>query len=207
MKKNKKEIEMDFEPKAKVVDGVLILSLPDADSPVVWRMELGKTKASAIEVRAENDNGETVHALIVKTPQSDVYKIGTYTDKTNATRALLALTEAMNNAQGQLRPALPAVISNGQGRHVSQKRGVLGWIFQTLKWVFALVCLLSFLYLASIIGPVVVKGISQNLQLGMPTSEIKTTAQSTQEVPAASTPAPKIKSGAPVSADDFLNSR
>ena len=203
---------MDFEPKAKVVDGVLILSLPDADSPVVWRMELGKTKASAIEVRAENDNGETVHALIVKTPQSDVYKIGTYTDKTNATRALLALTEAMNNAQGQLRPALPAVISNGQVRHMSQKRGVLGWIFQTLKWVFALVCLLSFLYLASIIGPVVIKGISQNLQQGMPTSEIKTTAQSTQEAPAASTPtpkkpAPKIKSGAPVSADDFLNSR
>ena len=77
MKKSKKETEMDFVPKAKVVDGVLILSLPDADSPVVWRMELGKTKASAIEVRAENDNGETVHALIVKTPQSDVYKIGT----------------------------------------------------------------------------------------------------------------------------------
>ena len=202
---------MDFVPKAKVVDGVLILSLPDADSPVVWRMELGKTKASAIEVRAENDNGETVHALIVKTPQSDVYKIGTYTDKTNATRALLALTEAMNNAQGQLRPALPAVISSGDGRNMSQKRGILGWIFQTLKWLFALVCLLSFLYLASIIGPVVLKGIGQNLQQNVTTSQTETEAQnkpqSAQKAPAASAPTPKIKSGAPVSADDFLNSR
>ena len=45
-----------FSASAKVVDGTLILSLPDAISPVVWRMELGHAKSSAIEVR-EQDNG------------------------------------------------------------------------------------------------------------------------------------------------------
>ena len=38
---------------AKIVDGILVLSLPDAIHPVVWQMELGQSKSSALEIREQ----------------------------------------------------------------------------------------------------------------------------------------------------------
>ena len=52
-----KKTNTDFESSAKVVDGNLILSLPDAINPVVWRMELGSVKASAMEVKKDAADG------------------------------------------------------------------------------------------------------------------------------------------------------
>lgn len=90
-----------FSPHAKVVDGILILSLPDAVSPVVWQMEIGQAKSSAMEVRpADNDNE---FSLVLKTPRADVLEIARYQKKEDAVRALMSISSAMEKAQGQFR--------------------------------------------------------------------------------------------------------
>lgn len=88
-------------PSAKIVDGILILSLPDALRPVVWQMELSQSRTSALEVREHEDG--TYH-LTLKTPRQDVLEVAPYATKDQAIRALQAVTSAMEKAHGQLRP-------------------------------------------------------------------------------------------------------
>lgn len=85
---------------AKVVDGVLIISLPDAEYPVVWQMELGQSKSSALEVRPQADSG---FALVLKTPHQDVQNIASYATRDLAVQALLTVSRALERAQGQLK--------------------------------------------------------------------------------------------------------
>jgi hypothetical protein len=85
---------------AKVIDGILILSLPDAISPVVWQMELGQSKSSALEIR-NSDDGKFI--LTLKTPRQDVLDIATYANKDVAIKALLVTSQALEKAQGQLK--------------------------------------------------------------------------------------------------------
>ncbi|OIN86690.1 MAG: hypothetical protein AUJ12_05280 [Alphaproteobacteria bacterium CG1_02_46_17] len=92
-----------FVPTAKVVDGILILSLPDALSPVVWQMEVGQSKSSALEVRANEDG--TIFTLVLKTPRQDILEIARYDQRDDAVRALLTVSSAMEQAQGQIRMA------------------------------------------------------------------------------------------------------
>ena len=87
---------------AKVVDGVLILSMPDAISPVVWQMELGQSKSSALEIK-NSDSGEFI--LTLKTPRQDVLDIARYASKDIAIKALLVTSQALEKAQGQLKSA------------------------------------------------------------------------------------------------------
>ncbi len=90
---------------AKVIDGVLIISLPDAVTPVVWQMELGQSKSSALEIRTANDNH---FILTLKTPRQDVLDIAAYDNRDMAIKALLVISQAMEKAQGQLKsPATP----------------------------------------------------------------------------------------------------
>jgi len=86
---------------AKVVDGTLILSLPDAASPVVWRMDLGQVRSSAIEVR---DSADGLYLLTLKTPKDDVHTIAPFHSRAAAVKALMAISRAMEQAHGQLRP-------------------------------------------------------------------------------------------------------
>lgn len=94
---------------AKVIDGVLILSLPDAVSPVVWQMELGQSKASALEIR-NAENGQFI--LTLKTPRQDVLDIAAYANRDAAIKALLAASAALEKAQGQLKTS-PSGVTNG----------------------------------------------------------------------------------------------
>lgn len=104
-----KKITGGFTASAKVVDGSLILSLPDAVTPVVWRMELVHAKASAIEVR-EQDGG--TYMLTLKTPKGDVNDIAAYTSRAKAVEALIAVSDAMENAHGQMAPAPMATVAS-----------------------------------------------------------------------------------------------
>lgn len=82
---------------AKVVDGALILSLPDAVSPVVWRMELEDVKAAALEIEAKDN----VYILIMKEGKADKKEIAPYDSKTKAVKALMAASRALENAQSR----------------------------------------------------------------------------------------------------------
>ena len=85
-----------YKSSAKVTSGMLVLSLPDAVTPVVWRMDLSVAKSSAIEVRETEDQK---YELVLKTPKADAHKIATYEFKVKATQALMAITKAMRKIE------------------------------------------------------------------------------------------------------------
>ncbi len=81
---------------AQIVGGNLVLSLPHAKSPVVWRWDLTQAKASALEV-SEQDNG---FDLIMKTSSDGSQKIASFNTRESAVGALMMASEAMNGGQG-----------------------------------------------------------------------------------------------------------
>ena len=87
---------MPRKPSANVVDNSLVLSLPNAINPVVWRMELAKAKMSAIEIREDKLGDFT---LILKTPKGDSNEIARFNDKSDALKGLGAISSAMSKAE------------------------------------------------------------------------------------------------------------
>lgn len=102
MKRMIENMTGNYTASASVVDGTLILSLPDAITPIVWRLDLGHAKASALEVR-EADNATFILAL--KTPRGEVNEIAKFTSRGRAVAALMSVTRAMEQAHGQIKPA------------------------------------------------------------------------------------------------------
>ena len=165
-------------PSAKILDGILVLTLPDALRPIVWQMELGQTKSSAMEVR-EQEGG--TYLLVLKTPRQDVVEIAPYDSREKAVRALITISKALEAAQGQLRAAaananqyLPAVIPQG-----GPSRLKLGRIAIGIAVVAALVFFLT---------------------------RIDHPGPGAAAVSPAAGPA-TAETGEPLSADDFLNSQ
>ena len=165
---------------AKVIDGVLILSLPDAITPVVWQMELGQSKSSALEIRTVSD---TQFLLTLKTPRQDILDIAAYENRDQAIKALMVISQAMEKAQGQLKSAAPA--NSYPVPAISYTHN--GWIGASfLKKLFR--------FLLMIIGGLIICGlvlfVAGKLFLG--------TSQSTSST---------TSSNAPISADEFLEGR
>lgn len=147
----KKTSTDDYLPSAKIIDGTLILTLPNAVSPVVWQMELGQSKSSALEVRANDNNQFT---LVLKTPRQDVQDIATFANKEAAVEALLVTSKAMEAGSGQLHPnarshyPLPVVThqnSNGFSFFLFFKKLLkfIGWVILTLVILMTLIFIAS----------------------------------------------------------------
>lgn len=88
---------------AIVVDGKLILTFPDAISPVVWQMDLADAKASALEI--EEDPANNHHKLVIKTAKGERVDVAKFSNRTEALAGLMAAAGALENAQGQIRAA------------------------------------------------------------------------------------------------------
>jgi hypothetical protein len=118
-------------PSAKILDGILILTLPDALRPIVWQMELGQTKSSAMEVREQQDG---TFVLTLKTARQDVFDIAPYATRDGAVRALIAVSKAMEGAHGHLRAGaantnfLPAVIPQTEPGRLKMTRIAVGLV-------------------------------------------------------------------------------
>lgn len=191
MKRMIENITGNYTSSASVVDGTLILSLPDAVSPIVWRMDLGQVRASAIEVRTNDDGTFT---LALKTPRGDINDIARYDQRGRAVTALMAVTRAMEHAHGQIRPIandmeagaasrmLPVPV--GPRRSVSRKPGSRNWL-----GAVAALAVVGFLFL---------------FMMNMGPQPMKTSLNSTNP---ASGSAAAAQSGVPLSADDFLKGR
>lgn len=177
----------DYESSAKVVDGNLIISLPDAVNPIVWRMELGSVKASALEVRAHATDGTFL--LLLKTPKGDVHEIAPFASKELAVTALMRVSSAMQGAEGRLAPLAPASVSSVP-LHAPQP------VFHkpdagAVKWLLALAGVLAVIFLFAYLA----KSTPTLEAAGVPMAD---TATST------ATGAPNAESGVPQSADDVL---
>lgn len=102
-----KKARDEYESSAKVVDGNLILSLPDAINPIVWRMELGSVKASALEVKPQAADGTSL--LTLKTPKGEVHDIAPFQTREQAVRALMRVSAALQGAHGRITPVTSAI--------------------------------------------------------------------------------------------------
>lgn len=188
--KNKKE---ESTASANVVDGKLILSFPDAVSPVLWQMELAEAKASALEVAAGKEEGQ--HALILKTAKGEKIDIATFTSRADAVAGLMAAANALENAQGQIRSGastLESAPTNGAAKQPKPKKNLTQaekkqkqkrWLTGILALVVLFIC---FSLWASVVPRVV-----------------STSAPNTGVVTGVTSP--QNSSGVPVSADDFLS--
>jgi len=185
-------ITRKYSTSAKVIDGTLILSLPGALSPVIWRWDLGQAKASALEVR-EKDG---VYVLILKTPRGEVQDVAPFATRAKALEALMAVSKAMENAKGHL-PSSNNVVSGAaplaapdnkpdKNKELSNNKA----LNETFKWVIALFSVLA------------VIGLFYYLNTITPDSAISSAR--TASAPQASNP--QEATGVPVSADDFLGS-
>lgn len=82
---------------AKVVDGKLVLSFPDAVTPVVWQMDLATAKSSALEIK--NDKRKKQHILIAREGE-DVTEIASFEEAEAAKSALMDVATALQTGSG-----------------------------------------------------------------------------------------------------------
>ena len=138
-----------YSSSARVVDGTLVLSLPDAMAPVVWRMDLGQVKSSALEVR-EKEDGSFV--LTLKTPKGDVTDIAPFAERGRALKALMAVSAAMEHAHGHIRPAARIVANDevtGEVSVASARKGRGGSLVAGVVAVLILVVAVTLLMRAA----------------------------------------------------------
>ncbi len=198
MKHMIEKVTGNYSASASIVDGTLILSLPDAIAPVVWRLDLVHAKASALEVRSNEDGTVT---LLLKTPRGDVNDIARFENRGRAVAALMSVTRAMESAHGQIRAAtnddagtynpthLPVPVrTRSSKRHTAHQpdHKVKGWI----SGIAALALVIGLGFFLMNMGP------------------RQVTPQSPTAGPSAQSGAPIEQSaGVAVSADDFLKNR
>ena len=187
---------------ARVVDGKLILSLPDALAPIVWQMDLEKAKASALEVRRLNDGAQ--HSLALKTPRGEEVEVATFEERSAAIEGLMAASHALETAQGKIRhytPIAANVNTAAQGEEIALNQAANSQpasakhkknrIFITLGALAALFIL--FTIWASVVPQTIITSTSGGVQ------SATSTGQSTAD--------PQSSAGVPISADDFLNAQ
>ncbi len=133
---------------ATVVDGNLILSLPGAINPIVWKMELGSVKSSALEVRQTQDGN---YMLLLKTTKGDAHDIAPFAQKDCAVKALMAVSNALGAANGKIAPSANQNMAQSQGADTAS--GFLKKPDQnSLKWVLALAGVLCVIFLFALLS-------------------------------------------------------
>lgn len=80
---------------AKVVEGKLILSLPNALKPTVWQMNFEQYAASSLEV-SDQDNK---FILLLKTPDGKSVEVAPFASREDAVKGLVVASKALERGQ------------------------------------------------------------------------------------------------------------
>ncbi|PJB69988.1 MAG: hypothetical protein CO093_09095 [Alphaproteobacteria bacterium CG_4_9_14_3_um_filter_47_13] len=173
-----------YSSSAKITNNTLILSLPDAMSPVVWRMDLEEMKSAAFEIEQEDGH----YILQMKTPKNDPRKIAPFENRASAMKALMAASHAMEQAQSTMASArIASHHPLSMAAAPSAKKGKTGQIIMALIGV---IILGGLLFILTQTGPQK-SGISSSTGI----SRTQTQSGESENV------------GVPQSADEFLRSR
>lgn len=200
------QLKKEKNARASVVDGKLILSFPEAITPIVWQMDLADAKSSSFEVTQE----EGTFALVTKkqgAAKKDV--IAPFHNKEDAVTALMATSSALENAHGQIRviggnssaghlaDALPQVPHhNSPSYYAAPAHKKTGGAF---KWIIGLVILfvlVTLIVMTMNMRPRIPASVDNAAGLNAPRASAPETSGNAAE-----------QAGVPVSADDFLNAR
>lgn len=171
-----------FQSAVKIVDGKLIMSLPDAQNPVVWQMDLEQAQSAAFTV--EEDKKNKSFAFSLKKSSGDIEVIASYQDKNDAVAVLMETSTILQNAQGKIRQSavLQHTATENAPAQNQNKRGALITFLMVLMLIFVW-------YIIARSGDL-------------------NNAQGSQSVSqAAGDVNPGNSSGVAVSAEDFLNNR
>lgn len=166
----------------KIVDGKLILSLPEAQTPVVWQMDLEKAQSASFTV-IENKKDKNF-ALVFKAADGSTDDIAPFDEKQTAVDILMATSSALQNAHGKIKPAANNNAPAANGKNSDKLGAILA-----IALVFVLIAIWSF----SAAGP------GRIGQGGV------NPASSTASIGTSSDP--RQSSGVAVSADEFLSNR
>jgi len=91
---------------AAISDGCLVVSLPDAVEPKLWRLDLSKAKEATFEIKS---NEEQYDIISKKSARSKADVIGTFDDKDDALNTLLIISDALKTGKSQTaKPATKA---------------------------------------------------------------------------------------------------
>lgn len=167
-------------PSAQVAGGRLVLSLPDAETPVVWVMDLGE--ASSAVLRLENDkNGFCV--IRKHSGKSAVETVAVYRDRRAAETALARASRALEAARG-----------NVSDKHVIVRSS---WL---TRFSLGFLTIWFMLYLGGLDGLALRLALSPFFGSSVAQQSVAS-AEGAQQAPAA---AAADTVGVPVSADAFL---
>jgi hypothetical protein len=89
-------------PSANVVDGKLVISLPGAETPAVWQMNLAEAKAASFEI--QDGKLPDTYALAMKGPGNAAAPIAMFRKKNDALKALMTIAKALHTAHGKIDP-------------------------------------------------------------------------------------------------------
>ncbi|MEM9470078.1 MAG: hypothetical protein AAF988_07935 [Pseudomonadota bacterium] len=170
---------------ASVSEGYLVLSLPHAIEPVVWRQSLEKIGSALFEIKSGKDDAFN---LVLKKTKTTSDIIASFEDKEEAIDALNAASNALHSKK-TVRINKPAPKTNNDQNDEASPKSSSN---EGQKWLVAL------------LAAIIVIGMYYYLTTLMPDRTfgvgVNTAAQA-----GASSSNPN-QTGVPVSADDFLNS-
>jgi len=167
----------------KIVDGKLILSLPDAKEPVVWQMDLEQAQSASFTVK--EDKKAKAFNLVFKTQGEKQEEIAPFADKQDAINVLMETSEALQNAQGKIHTRANTSAPAGSAPN-NEKGGKLGAFLAA-----ALIIILFITWAAFSSAPSKLTGMSSAGGNSYNTD----------------TGNPREAAGVPISADDFLSNR
>lgn len=126
-------------PTAAITGGALVLSLPAAQSPIVWRVDLAALTAAAFEVTEEKQ----VYNLILKPSQEKTQSIASFESKKDALEALMAASRALEKSYSA--PSAPEISLHHRGK---------GFFTNLLKWTLTIALVIfAFMAVRTLIAP------------------------------------------------------
>ncbi len=132
---------------ARVIDGKLVLSFPNALSPVLWQFDLCQVKASALEVLKSGEKGDACF-LQLRTARGETQKIAEFETMEEGRGALLIVSRAMEKARGRIR-CRPESDNNASSAAAAPRHGFWGGFLRflgVLAGLFLIWLLVSYLY-------------------------------------------------------------
>lgn len=176
---------------AEVVDNHLILSLPHAKEPVVWRMSLEKIGTAAFEVKEDAESASA--KLVLKPKKGTAEIIAPFNTKKEAVDALMSASSALQSASYTAPKSAPVNPDNNKPE-VNNRFNEAPMVpsnddKEARKWFLAL------------FAAILVVGLYYYLTTLIPNTMVGLEDASQQS--SASAPSQQ-SSGVPMSADDFL---
>ena len=169
---------------AKVADGRLVISMPDAETPVIWIMDLNDAETAVLRLEVDKQG---LNVIKKHGGKGVAETVAVYRSRSKAERAMIKASKALENARNtrlHVGPNSQPVIIRPAGR--------MARIFSFIMSVIVVIILLLYARMSLI----------YNLSATMEQPQISATKMGADSAIPQTPPADT--SGVPLSADDFL---